>query len=156
MHQLRVAVLARSFQDAHLAQRITLLVEHAEHGVAVDDELGHVGDRARVVLLALGAGHEGLHQSGRGDCSLPSTQGSAQSMTSDSRAWTRHRWLDFVVVTELDCKGVECTEFVDRDGQALAAVHNCLAECGEIVSPLISTPRTAATALSAYSTACCA
>src|SRR5215813_13153798 len=53
----RDAVVLGDLQHAHLAERVTALVEHTEHGVAVDDEPGNVGHRAREMLLALTAGH---------------------------------------------------------------------------------------------------
>ena len=46
-----VAGVGGGFEDAHLGQRQAVFVEDAEHGVAVDDQLGHVGDGGGVGLL---------------------------------------------------------------------------------------------------------
>ena len=46
-----VAGVFRRLQDAHLLQREAVVVEDAEHGVAVDDQVGDVGHRRRVGLL---------------------------------------------------------------------------------------------------------
>ncbi len=42
---LVAAVVFRRFEDAHLLQREATFVEDAEHGVAVDDQVGDVGHR---------------------------------------------------------------------------------------------------------------
>src|SRR2546427_12609890 len=46
-------------EDAHLRAREAVLVEDAEHGVAVHDEAREIGDRRGKGLLLAAAGHEG-------------------------------------------------------------------------------------------------
>ena len=46
-----IAGVFRRLQDAHLLEREAVVVEDAEHRVAMDDELGDVGDGRRVGLL---------------------------------------------------------------------------------------------------------
>ena len=46
-----VAGVFRRLEDAHLLQREAVVVEDAQHRVAVDDELGDVGDGRRAGLL---------------------------------------------------------------------------------------------------------
>ena len=50
-HQARLVALPWRFQNAHVAQRVAVLVEHAEHHVAVDQQSRDVGDRGGPVLL---------------------------------------------------------------------------------------------------------
>ena len=59
LHQPGLVFVAGGFENAHLASRVAGFVKHAEHGVAVDDQRGQVGDGGRPVLLTAGAGHEG-------------------------------------------------------------------------------------------------
>src|SRR6266705_885932 len=59
LHEAGFVVVAGGFEDAHFADRVTLFVQHAEAGIAVDDEGGHVGHGGGPVLLALLAGHPG-------------------------------------------------------------------------------------------------
>jgi len=54
-----IAGIFRCLQDAHLLQRETALVEDAEHGVAMDDQVGDVGDGRRIGLLLARTGNEG-------------------------------------------------------------------------------------------------
>ena len=42
---LVAAGVFRRFEDAHLLQRETLFVEDAEHRIAVDDQVGDIGNR---------------------------------------------------------------------------------------------------------------
>ena len=56
---LRGVAAGRGLQDSHLLQRHAVLVEDAEHRVAVDDQLREVGNGRGVVGLAAGAGDEG-------------------------------------------------------------------------------------------------
>ena len=48
---LVAGVVFRCFQDAHLLEWEAAFVEDAEHGVAVDDQVGDVGDGRRIGLL---------------------------------------------------------------------------------------------------------
>ena len=59
VHEPGVAVVARRFEDAHFGHGKASFVEHAEHGVAVDDETRDVGDRGREGLLFARTRHEG-------------------------------------------------------------------------------------------------
>src|SRR2546425_12306387 len=52
-------------EDAHLRAREAVLVEDAEHGVAVHDEAREVRDRRREGLLLGAAGTEGPEAAGR-------------------------------------------------------------------------------------------
>ena len=59
LHHLGRAVAARRFEDAHLARRQPFFRQHAEHGVAVDDQARQIRHRRRPGLLAALAGDEG-------------------------------------------------------------------------------------------------
>src|SRR5262245_45327018 len=51
-HCLATAIGGRRLQQAHLAQRIAVLVEDAQHRVAVDRQPREIGHRRRPGLLA--------------------------------------------------------------------------------------------------------
>src|SRR5487761_1961015 len=51
-HAAALGGVAGRFEHAHVAQRVALFVEHAEHRVAVDDQPRQVGHRRRPGLLA--------------------------------------------------------------------------------------------------------
>src|SRR5215467_11317725 len=57
LHLRRGAGLGR-LEHAHRLHRVALLVEQAEHGVAVDDEPRDVRDGPGIVLLLAGPRHE--------------------------------------------------------------------------------------------------
>src|SRR5438034_11670369 len=57
--QHRILLGRGRLEDAHLRAREAVLVEDAEHGVAVHDETREVRDRRREGLLPAAAGHEG-------------------------------------------------------------------------------------------------
>src|SRR5688572_33098194 len=57
------AIVLGDLEHAHLGDRVAALVEHPEHGVAVDDESRAVGHGAGEVVLALLARRSEEHTS---------------------------------------------------------------------------------------------